>query len=349
MTRLFSLAHRVALATVRYSRCGCGGFGMFYAVRRGRKTGVFLTWNECRTQVDRFPAARFKKFATEDEAWAFVRNSVSPDVSEVLDKAEFRERQIAVGVHPRRTSPQCVSTLPSIFPAAFTGGSRVTVLFLPRWGKQFGTESKFERQKNQRVQEPQLKANKRPRESPNDEEDENTEPCVKHLKQNTESVPSVSKDTFSYMGEFVVVYTDGCCSSNGRKRARAGIGVYWGPGHPLNVGVRLPGRQTNQRAEIHAACKAIEQAKAQNIDKLVLYTDSMFTINAITNWVQGWKKNGWRTSTGKEVINKEDFVELDTLTQGMDIQWMHVPGHSGFIGNEEADRLAREGAKQPGD
>ncbi|XP_028352576.1 ribonuclease H1 isoform X2 [Physeter macrocephalus] len=150
-------------------------------------------------------------------------------------------------------------------------------------------------------------------------------------------------------GHSVIVYTDGCCSSNGRRRARAGIGVYWGPGHPLNVGIRLPGRQTNQRAEIHAACKAIEQAKAQNINKLVLYTDSMFTINGITNWVQGWKKSGWRTSTGKEVINKEDFVELDRLVQGMDIQWMHVPGHSGFIGNEEADRLARQGAKQPED
>jgi ribonuclease HI len=55
----------------------------------------------------------------------------------------------------------------------------------------------------------------------------------------------------------------------------------------------------------------------------------------ITNWVQGWKKNGWRTSTGKEVINKEDFVELEKLTQGMDIQWMHIPGHSGFVGNEK--------------
>uniref|UniRef100_A0A452RUX0 ribonuclease H n=1 Tax=Ursus americanus TaxID=9643 RepID=A0A452RUX0_URSAM len=154
---------------------------------------------------------------------------------------------------------------------------------------------------------------------------------------------------FPLPGEFVVVYTDGCCSSNGRRRARAGIGVYWGPGHPLNIGIRLPGRQTNQRAEIHAACKAIEQAKAQNIKKLVLYTDSMFTINGITNWVQGWKKNGWKTSTGKEVINKEDFVALEQLTQGMDIQWMHVPGHSGFIGNEEADRLAREGAKQSED
>lgn len=256
---------------------------MFYAVRRGRRTGVFLSWSECKAQVDRFPAARFKKFATEDEAWAFVRSSSSPDSSKGQESAH--------------------------------------------------------------VQKLQVKTSKRPRE-PLGEEEEPPEPGAKHTRQDAEPAAPVSKDAFSYMGESVVVYTDGCCSSNGRKRARAGIGVYWGPGHPLNIGIRLPGRQTNQRAEIHAACKAITQAKAQNISKLVLYTDSMFTINGITNWVQGWKKNGWRTSTGKDVINKEDFMELDELTQGMDIQWMHIPGHSGFVGNEEADRLAREGAKQ---
>ncbi|KAL2773518.1 ribonuclease H1 isoform 5 precursor, partial [Daubentonia madagascariensis] len=217
-----------------------------------------------------------------------------------------------------------------------------------RPGPLSGTLQAHTVQKNKRVRESQMKASKRPREPLDEDEDESAEPCAKHVKQDTESVPSVSKDTFCYM-DFVVVYTDGCCSSNGRRRARAGIGVYWGPSHPLNIGIRLPGRQTNQRAEIHAACKAIEQAKAQNINKLVLYTDSMFTINGITNWVQGWKKNGWKTSTGKEVINKEDFVALEKLTQGMDIQWMHVPGHSGFIGNEEADRLAREGAKQSED
>nr|XP_012297390.1 ribonuclease H1 isoform X1 [Aotus nancymaae]XP_012297391.1 ribonuclease H1 isoform X1 [Aotus nancymaae] len=290
MSRLLFLAHRVALAAVR-CRSASRGFGMFYAVRRGRKTGVFLTWNECKAQVDRFPAARFKKFATEDEAWAFVRKSASRETSEG--------------------------------------------------------------QENQHGQESQTKASKRLREPLDGDGDEGTEPYAKHLKPSVEPAPPVSRDMFSYMGDSVVVYTDGCCSSNGRRRPRAGIGVYWGPGHPLNVGIRLPGRQTNQRAEIHAACKAIEQAKAQNINKLVLYTDSMFTINGIlvgiTNWVQGWKKNGWKTSTGKEVINKEDFVALERLTQGMDIQWMHIPGHSGFTGNEEADRLAREGAKQSED
>ncbi|XP_010218802.1 PREDICTED: ribonuclease H1 [Tinamus guttatus] len=167
---------------------------------------------------------------------------------------------------------------------------------------------------------------------------------IKH--DETYIVPTVSEDQFSYMGDFAVVYTDGCCSGNGRNRARAGIGVYWGPGHPLNTSERLPGRQTNQRAEIHAACKAIEQAKSQNIKKLIIYTDSKFTINGITSWVDNWKTNGWRTSSGGSVINKEDFERLDSLSKDIEIQWMHIPGHAGFRGNEEADRLAREGASK---
>ncbi|XP_031212020.1 ribonuclease H1 isoform X3 [Mastomys coucha] len=227
MLWLLPLARSVTQTVVRARRSVCG-LGMFYAVRRGRKTGVFLSWSECRAQVDRFPAARFKKFATEDEAWAFVRNSSSPDSSK---------------------------------------------------GQESAHEKKF-----------QVKTSKRPREPLGDGE-EAPEPGSKHTRQDTEPAAVLSKDTFSYMGESVVVYTDGCCSSNGRKRARAGIGVYWGPGHPLNVGVRLPGRQTNQRAEIHAACKAITQAKAQNISKLVLYTDSMFTINGLE---EEWLENEYR-------------------------------------------------------
>lgn len=269
------------------ARGGGGALGMFYAVRRGRRPGVFLTWDECRAQVDRFPAARFKKFATEEEAWAFVTRA-----------------------SPGPGGPQGTTGPPG--------------------------------------PEPQVRAGKRPREAPGADDAAPAEPRAKLGRLDPGAATSaVGRDAFTYMGESVVVYTDGCCSSNGRRRARAGIGVYWGPGHPLNVGVRLAGRQTNQRAEIHAACKALEQARAQNISKLVLYTDSMFTINGITSWVQGWKRNGWKTSSGKAVTNKEDFVRLDQLAEGMDVQWMHIPGHSGFVGNEEADRLAREGARQP--
>uniref|UniRef100_A0A8C8VMF3 Ribonuclease H1 n=1 Tax=Pelusios castaneus TaxID=367368 RepID=A0A8C8VMF3_9SAUR len=267
---------------------------MFYAVRRGRRTGVYETWEECREQVNKYPAASFKKFATEEDAWSFV------------------------GSEGRLSSCRSAGT------SGISNVSQKT----DRYWNEVETAS------------PSCSTCKRQYEQPSEEE-----PNRKYVKYSeTHSTPSVSKDKFSYMGDSVVVYTDGCCSSNGRHNPRAGVGVYWGPGHPLNTSDRLSGRQTNQRAEIHAACKAIEQAKSQNIKKLVIYTDSKFTINGITSWVDNWKSNGWRTSSGKDVINKEDFERLDKLSGGIDIQWMHVPGHAGFKGNEEADRLAREGA-----
>ncbi|XP_024866914.1 ribonuclease H1 isoform X2 [Kryptolebias marmoratus] len=114
-----------------------------------------------------------------------------------------------------------------------------------------------------------------------------------------------------------------------------------------NVAERLQGRQTNQRAEIQAACRALEQAKENNIQKLVVYTDSMFTINGVTSWVKNWKLNGWRLKSGGPVINKDDFVQLDGLNSELSVVWMHIPGHAGYCGNEEADQLSREGAAKP--
>ncbi|XP_016347981.1 ribonuclease H1-like [Sinocyclocheilus anshuiensis] len=148
-------------------------------------------------------------------------------------------------------------------------------------------------------------------------------------------------------GDAAVVYTDGCCTANGRAGARAGIGVYWGRDHPLNVAERLPGRQTNQRAELQAACKALEQARENNFKKVVLYTDSKFTINGITSWVKTWKSNGWRLKGGGAIVNKDDFQKLDKLNAELEVVWMHIPGHAGYTGNEEADRLSREGAAKP--
>ncbi|XP_063186496.1 ribonuclease H1 isoform X1 [Chroicocephalus ridibundus] len=284
---------RWLVAVLSHSCFVSKGDSMFYAVRKGRRAGVYRTWAECQEQVNKFPSARFKKFATEKDAWAFVGQQ-PPEPAE--------------GAH----SPPAVT-----------------------------------QENSSQREEPEINVLccntcKRPY-----EQSANEEHVAKRVKQDeVHSAPTVSEDKFSYMGDFAVVYTDGCCSGNGRNRARAGIGVYWGPGHPLNISERLPGRQTNQRAEIHAACKAIEQAKSQNIKKLIIYTDSKFTINGITSWVDNWKTNGWRTSSGGSVINKEDFERLDNLSKGIEIQWMHIPGHAGFRGNEEADRLAREGASK---
>jgi len=143
--------------------------------------------------------------------------------------------------------------------------------------------------------------------------------------------------------EYITVFTDGASSSNGRAEAKAGIGVYWGPGNLLNTSMRLPGRQTNNRAEIFAAVHALRQAKQLGIKNIRLYTDSKFVINGITSWIKNWKENGWNSSNGKAVINKEDFIALDDACQGLNIDWCYVKGHANNPGNVEADKLAVAG------
>ncbi|XP_018416004.1 PREDICTED: ribonuclease H1-like [Nanorana parkeri] len=267
---------------------------MFYAVRRGRNPGVYSTWDECKEQVERFAGARYKKFACEEEAWKFVRET---------EGAPAKSSESSGGTqNPSASKEKQDNVLPS---------------FRAKRPLQLSSISTTDQSSPKRTKLIDISA-----------------------------LPPMIGHSFTNMGDATVVYTDGCCSQNGKLKARAGIGVYWGPNHPMNVAEKLDGRQTNQRAEIQAACKAIEQAKSQNIAKLVLYTDSMFTINAITKWIHTWKKNGWKLSTGADVKNREDFEKLHSLVNGIDVKWIHIPGHAGFGGNEEADRLAREGAKK---
>ncbi|KAK5879672.1 hypothetical protein CesoFtcFv8_022768 [Champsocephalus esox] len=268
--------------------------GKFYfSVRKGFKPGVYKTWDECKGQVDKFPGASFKKFASEKDAWAFFRGVVPAPVPQLKKVSQSPDPALAL---------------------------------LPKSGP-----------------EPleYIALGKKRRHSA---EDAQTRP--KRVKP-SEGSSSVGSDGFTYMGDAVVVYTDGGCTRNGQKGAKAGIGVYWGPNHPLNVADPLDGRQTNQRAEIQAACKALELAKENSIQKLVLYTDSMFTINGVTSWVKAWKLNGWRLKSGGPITNKDEFMKLDRLNAEVDVVWLHVPGHSGIRGNEEADRLSREGALKP--
>ncbi|KAL3275870.1 hypothetical protein HHI36_020609 [Cryptolaemus montrouzieri] len=58
-----------------------------------------------------------------------------------------------------------------------------------------------------------------------------------------------------------------------------------------------------------------------------------------------WKKNNWKVATGADVKNKEDLIKLDKMRNKMaDVDWVHVRGHQGDKGNEEADKLARTGS-----
>jgi ribonuclease HI len=75
-------------------------------------------------------------------------------------------------------------------------------------------------------------------------------------------------------------------------------------------------------------------------------TDSEYVKHGITQWIHGWKRNGWRTSAKKPVVNQDLWIELDRLCEGHTIQWTWTKGHANHADNNRCDELATRAARQ---
>lgn len=151
-------------------------------------------------------------------------------------------------------------------------------------------------------------------------------------------------------GNKLVVNVDGSALSNGTPRARAGFGVWFAPDSFINVSKRLDPKvynQTNQVSELCAASWALTMCSAYPYP-IVLRSDSKYVIKSMTEWIHGWKKNGWLTASKTPVVNEKHIKMLDALIQSrppsgpVSFEW--VKGHSGDVGNLGADKLARSAA-----
>ena len=151
---------------------------------------------------------------------------------------------------------------------------------------------------------------------------------------------------------YVIVYTDGACSRNGKLNPKAGCGVFWGEGHSLNKSFEAS-RATNNAAEIEACTEAIKIATQQKIKKLLIKTDSKFTKTCMDVWIYKWMQNGWKKKDGSDVQNRVELLDLYEAIQAgkkadpdFRVKFKHVRGHNGEYGNERADELAKQGKKK---
>lgn len=135
----------------------------------------------------------------------------------------------------------------------------------------------------------------------------------------------------------IVIHTDGACSGNPGPGGWGAI-LQWG-GHTRE----LKGGEahtTNNRMELTAAIVALETLKRPcDVD---LHTDSQYLRQGITGWINGWKRNGWKTADKKSVKNADLWRRLDAAANRHTVHWHWVRGHSGHDLNERADELARE-------
>ena len=136
----------------------------------------------------------------------------------------------------------------------------------------------------------------------------------------------------------VEMFTDGACRGN---PGPGGWGVllrYNGVEKILYGGVK---DSTNNRMELLAAIKGLEALKEPC--EVILSTDSKYLMKGITEWIDKWKNNGWKTAAKKPVKNVELWEQLYSQIQNHQISWQWVKGHSGHIENEIADQLANQG------
>jgi len=98
---------------------------------------------------------------------------------------------------------------------------------------------------------------------------------------------------------------------------------------------------TNNRMELMAAIEALNALKSACI--VNLYTDSAYVKDGITKWINGWKRNGWKTADKKPVKNVELWQLLEEARNRHQVTLHWVKGHAGHPENERADELARKG------
>jgi len=135
------------------------------------------------------------------------------------------------------------------------------------------------------------------------------------------------------------IYTDGACSGNPGPGGWATV-VYFTDGSVHELG-GADSQTTNNRMEMQAAIAALEfLSQIQTADAIELHTDSEYLKNGITKWIHGWKKKGWKTASGKPVLNQDLWETLDQLNSTQ-VKWQYVRGHSGNEGNERCDVIAR--------
>jgi len=137
----------------------------------------------------------------------------------------------------------------------------------------------------------------------------------------------------------IKIYTDGSCLSNPGDGGWAAIISINGEIKEISGSEK---NTTNNRMELLAPIRALKEMKQS--DQIEIYTDSQYVKLGITEWINTWVVNNWKTSKKEDVKNKDLWVELYDLNKSLNVKWNWVKAHAGNTMNEKVDQLAKKAA-----
>ena len=138
----------------------------------------------------------------------------------------------------------------------------------------------------------------------------------------------------------VHLFTDGACSGNPGPGGWGYVLRHLPTGKEKESSGGEP-KTTNNRMELEAVIKGLETLT--HSCSVTLFTDSVYVGKGITEWLQGWKKNGWKRKERNRLVpikNEEHWRRLDALLGQHQVEYVRVAGHSGHPENERCDELA---------
>ena len=137
------------------------------------------------------------------------------------------------------------------------------------------------------------------------------------------------------------ICTDGACSGNPGPGGWGAV-IFDEKNKQYNVSGKVK-ETTNNRMELMAPIMALKKIKSKS--DVVIFTDSTYVKNGITDWIKKWEKNDWKNSNKKPVKNKDLWIKLNALCQKNNVTWKWVKGHSNNKYNDLADELATNAVK----
>ncbi|GAA1402555.1 ribonuclease H [Kitasatospora putterlickiae] len=146
------------------------------------------------------------------------------------------------------------------------------------------------------------------------------------------------------MNDRIIAACDGAAKGNPGPAAWAYV-VADGTGAPQRWQAGPLGHSTNNVGELTALERLL--AATDSAVPLEVRLDSTYTRDAVTKWLKGWKRNGWKTAAGKPVANQELIQRIDGLLEGREVEFVYVPAHQvdGDPLNAIADKAASDAAR----
>jgi ribonuclease HI len=180
----------------------------------------------------------------------------------------------------------------------------------------------------------------------------NTQPWYKikfkESRENLIKFLNIKKENIIINPDTIIIYTDGACKHNGSKtkNVRAGIGIHFSLKNRIqlkDISLKLDIKNpTNNKAELTAILVALQECEKNNLnEKIIIYTDSQYSIDAITKWYDQWIINGNLNSKKNiDILKKiKEYLKI------IDVKFIHIRSHTNLqdehsIGNDKADKLA---------